>query len=168
MCKNIIDLYKKYVHVNRACFSTNTICSLFTRHESIKYITCTVLISLLICILCLYRKHYRCSWQREERLTNMIQMIHNTTHPELKSMWLSTGIKIRTRVPFGNLKLHIPCSTQSDQTLFPARIACHSWLAFMMILHLKRNKENFGYIKRSTSPAQLVVAHPWVWMVKFG
>lgn len=46
MCKNIIDLYKKYVHMNRACFSTNTICSLFTPYESIKYITCTVLLSL--------------------------------------------------------------------------------------------------------------------------
>lgn len=121
MCKNIRDLYKKYVHMNRACFFTNTICSLFTPHESIKYVTCTVLISfffsLLICILCLYIKHQLGSWQREERLTNMIQILRNTTHPELKSMWLSTGTKIRTRVPFGNLKLHIPCSTPCPITV---------------------------------------------------
>lgn len=135
-----------------ACFSTNTICSLFTHYESIKYITCTVLINLLICILCLYRKHDQYSWQREERLTNMTEMIHNTTHPELKSMWLSTGIKIRTRVPFGNLKLHIPCSTQSDQTLFPARIGCHSWLAFMMILHLKKKQSKLWLQKEVDIP----------------
>lgn len=54
------------------------------------------------------------------------------THPELESMWLSSGKKIRTRVPYGNLKLHIPSCPDTLVSKLPFLAGLHN------IIHLKK------------------------------